>query len=166
MTDLIGGYGTKAGAAKNPWLLHLSAFREANPGMKNALQEAKKTYKKDGAPSQQKSSVSVLNKQIPKSKKVRVPEDFSKYEVSKLKEKIKNTPPSTRQYKNGLKYNERTYPKYGPVNFEENFQAGYELEGLVEGLRTKDLQQTKYYYNLLMKYVNKYGPDADRVIFE
>ena len=36
----------------------------------------------------------------------------------------------------------------------------YELEGLVEGLRTKDLQQTKYYYNLLMKYVNKYGPDA------
>ena len=69
-------------------------------------------------------------------------------------------PPTTRQYKNYLKYNERTYPKSGPENFEENFQAGYELEGLVEGLRTKDLQQTKYYYNLLMKYVNKYGPDA------
>ena len=58
MTELVGGYGTKTGAAKNPWLLHLSAFRKANPSVKNALQEAKKTYKKGGAPnpSSQKSS--------------------------------------------------------------------------------------------------------------
>jgi hypothetical protein len=38
------GNGTKIGASKNPWLAHVAKFRKDNPTVKNALQEAKKTY--------------------------------------------------------------------------------------------------------------------------
>ena len=36
------------GKPRNPWLVHLSAYRKAHPGMKlkSAMKEAKKTYKK------------------------------------------------------------------------------------------------------------------------
>jgi len=36
------------GKSRNPWMVHLSAFRKAHPGMKmkSAMKEAKKTYKK------------------------------------------------------------------------------------------------------------------------
>jgi hypothetical protein len=43
-----GGYGTKAGAMKNPWLAHVQAYRQEHPGMpyKKCLQNAAKTYRR------------------------------------------------------------------------------------------------------------------------
>ena len=48
VSGLRRGTGSKAGAAKNPWLKHVKKFRKSHPGMsyKMVLQNAAKTYKK------------------------------------------------------------------------------------------------------------------------
>jgi len=62
----------------NPWVIHLVAFRKANPNlsMKEAMQAAKKTYKKVSGPSNvtkksKKSRKSRKSKKSLKSKKSR-----------------------------------------------------------------------------------------------
>ena len=48
---VTGGYGTKAGAMKNPWLAHVQAYRQEHPALsyKQCLKNAAKSYRKGGA---------------------------------------------------------------------------------------------------------------------
>jgi hypothetical protein len=168
MTELVGGYGTKAGASKNLWLLHLATFRKANPNVKNVLQEAKKTYTKKGVarapegitPAQQSSNLamSVLTnpdlmkkinefKPAPKPKvKKNLTFDEEKYRL------IFPAKTSILQQKNWTKLtaNEENF-------YKEGSYFRYMYEGLNEAISMKDKRYAKNSYDNLMKYVKKYG---------